>query len=128
MSTNKTTSLETLKTTNDLNNVNEAFFDAFDQVQSEDLTTTDAEYIEFSAGDIHNLIFTGFEKAKFEGEEEKDLACFTGRNGWRFVNANAVIVNSMRKLQAPAPVRITCTGETKNSNGNKYKTFKIFTL
>ena len=120
--------LTTVKSTNDLSTVNENFFDAFDAVTDDELTTTDAEYLEFSAGDIHNLIFTGFEKAKFEGEEEKELACFTGRNGWKFVNANAVIVNSMRKLQAPAPVRITCTGETKNSNGNKYKTFKIFTL
>lgn len=120
--------LETIKNAEDLSVVNEKFFDAFDAVTDDELTATDAEYLEFSPGDVQNLIFTGFEKAKFEGEEEKDMACFTGRNGWRYVNANAVIVNSMRKIQAPAPVRITCTGETKSNSGNKYKTFKIFTL
>lgn len=126
---NKTANaLQTLKTTDDLSTANEAFFDAFDAVQDDELQATDAEYLEFSPGDVQNLIFTGFETAKFEGEEEKDMACFTGRNGWRYVNANAVIVNSMRKIQAPAPVRITCTGEQKSNSGNKYKTFKIFTL
>lgn len=111
----------------DYSNVNEEFFDKLESIQEEEMLNTDAEYLEFADGETHNLIFTGFEAGKFENEE-REMACFTGRNGWRYVNANAVIVNSMKKLCAPCPVRIVCTGETKNAKGNKYKTFKIFTL
>jgi hypothetical protein len=111
----------------DYSNLNADFFDKFDNLTTEEMEATDAEYLEFTEGETHNLIFTGFEAGKFEGEE-REMACFTGRNGWRYVNANAVIVNSMKKLISPCPVRIVCTGETKNAKGNKYKTFKIFTL
>jgi len=124
--TNESQKLELQKVT-DYSNVNSEFFDKLESIQEEEMTATDAEYLEFQEGEVMNLIFTGFVAGKFDNTE-KEMACFTGRNGWQYVNANAVIVNAMKKLVEPCPVRITCTGETKNSNGNKYKTFKIFTL
>lgn len=108
-------------------NVNEQFFEKLEALSNEEMQTTDAEYLEFTEGDVHNLIFTGFEAGKFESEE-REMVCFTGKNSWKFVNSNSVILNAMKKIVAPCPVRIVCTGEMKNAKGNKYKTFKIFTL
>lgn len=129
---NETTTTPTTEITNaDLSNVQNEFFDKFDAIKEEDMKGTDAEYLEFSEGEVHNLIFTGIETTNFNEngvQVEKDIATFEGRNGWKFVNANSVIVNSMKRILAPAPVRIICTGEQKNAKGNKYKTFKIFTL
>lgn len=110
-----------------MNEVNNDFFDKLEKMEDTNMLPTDAEYLEFSEGEIHNLIFTGFEDATF-GEETKEASTFQGKNGFRFINANSVIVNAMKRLSAPCPVRIICTGEMKSAKGNKYKTFKIFTL
>ena len=109
------------------NDYNNDFFDKMDALPDEQMNPTEAEYLEFEEGVIHNLIFTGFQDATF-GEDTKEAVTFQGRDGWRYINANSVIVNAMKRISAPAPVRITCVGEKKNSKGNKYKDFKIYTL
>jgi hypothetical protein len=109
------------------NDYNNDFFDRMASLEDEKMIPTEAEYLEFEEGEIHNLIFTGFQECTF-GEDIKEAVVFQGRDGWRFINANSVIVNAMKRLVAPAPVRITCVGEKKNAKGNKYKDFKIFTL
>lgn len=106
---------------------NDAFFDQMESLSDDKMSPTEAEYLEFEEGVIHNLIFTGFTEATF-GEENKESVCFQGKGGWRYINSNSVILNAMKRLSAPCPVRITCVGEKKNSKGNKYKDFKIFTL
>lgn len=106
---------------------NNDFFARMEELDDSKMIPTEAEYLEFEEGEVHNLIFTGFETATF-GEDSKEAVVFQGKDGWRFINANSVIVNAMKRLTAPAPVRITCVGEKKNAKGNKYKDFKIFTL
>jgi len=124
---NQETALEPLQAPQDMNNINNEFFERMEKLDENQLTKTEAEYLEFAEGEIHNLIFTGFENATF-GEDVRESVTFLGKDGWKFINSNSVIVNAMKRLQAPAPVRIMCVGEKKNAKGNKYKDFKIFTL
>lgn len=114
-------------------NFNDEFFDALEKLSDQELQEVEATYLDFTEGQVENLIFTGFQKGKFSGNngfEEKQMCCFEAKGGIKKVCANSVLVNSLEKVKQapPFPVRITCTGEQKNASGNKYKTFKIQVL
>lgn len=116
-------------------NVNDDFFNALEAAEESVFEEAEASYLEFVEGEVNNLIFLGFISGTFKnpqtGEnEDKRCAHFEGRGGQKFINANAVIVNTLDKVdkQTPFPVRIVCTGTEKSSTGQKYKKFKILYL
>lgn len=108
-----------------------AAVDSFDNVSFDfgnenQVVEVSAEYLKMEAGQIENFIYTGASIATFEGEE-KTVVNLLSRNKESFIAANVVLVNTLKKLQAPCLVRIACVGKV-GTGSSSYTGFKVFTI
>lgn len=108
-----------------------AAVDGFDAISFEfeneaQVVEVSAAYLTMQQGEVDNFIFTGMSTATFEGEE-KTVVNLLSRNKESFIAANAVLVNTLKKIQPPALVRIACMGSVGTGN-SKYTNFKVYTI
>lgn len=90
------------------------------------------EYLAFESGDENRVVFMGLKKIKKKGNVESlpedqqytDAVRLLHEDGNTYVNADAVVVSSLRGAKVPSAYLIVCTG-TKESKMGEYKTFDI---
>lgn len=87
------------------------------------------DYKKFESGETEMLLFLGLTEMedtlnpKNEGEM-KTVVMFQDENFQKSINADSVIISTLRKEKKQCIVEITCTGEQKGKKGT-YQTFNI---
>lgn len=95
--------------------------------ENDELTS---EYINFEVGEEVRAFIVGLVKITKKGGQPGELSDAVKLllpDGSFGINADAVVVSTLRDLPLNTPVCIQCTGKTKSSRG-EYKTFKAFKL
>ena len=110
------------------NNLTEIFND-FGKAITTDLVELTRGFLKIDAlpiGQNLDFIFEGLTKIDDE-EGERAAAYLRAANGGAFITTSTVLVNSLKQIKEPAPVRIVYQGK-KQVGTKQYHDFKVFTL
>jgi len=110
------------------NNLTEIFND-FGKAITTDLVELTRGFLKIDAlpiGQNLDFIFEGLTKIEDE-EGERAAAYLRAANGGAFITTSTVLVNSLKQIKEPAPVRVVYMGK-KQVGTKQYHDFKVFTL
>lgn len=110
------------------NNLTEIFND-FGKAITTDLVELTRGFLKIDAlpiGQNLDFIFEGLTKIE-EEEGERTAAYLRAANGGAYITTSTVLVNSLKQIKEPAPVRIVYQGK-KQVGAKQYHDFKVFTL
>jgi hypothetical protein len=110
------------------NNLTEIFND-FGKAITTDLVELTRGFLKIDAlpiGQNLDFIFEGLTKIE-EEEGERTAAYLRAANGGAFITTSTVLVNSLKQIKEPAPVRVVYMGK-KQVGTKQYHDFKVFTL
>ena len=110
------------------NNLTEIFND-FGKAITTDLVELTRGFLKIDAlpiGQNLDFIFEGLTKIE-EEEGERTAAYLRAANGGAFITTSTVLVNSLKQIKEPAPVRVVYQGK-KQVGTKQYHDFKVFTL
>lgn len=110
------------------NNLSEIFND-FSKAITTDLVELTRGFLKIDAlpiGQNLDFIFEGLTKIE-EEEGERTAAYLRAANGGAYITTSTVLVNSLKQIKEPAPVRIVYQGK-KQVGAKQYHDFKVFTL
>ena len=110
------------------NNLTEIFNDFAKSINT-DLVELTRGFLKIDAlpiGQNLDFIFEGLTKIDDE-EGERAAAYLRAANGGAFITTSTVLVNSLKQIKEPAPVRIVYQGKKQVGTKN-YHDFKVFTL
>ncbi len=110
------------------NNLTEIFND-FGKAITTDLVELTRGFLKIDAlpiGQNLDFIFEGLTKIE-EEEGERTAAYLRAANGGAYITTSTVLVNSLKQIKEPAPVRVVYQGK-KQVGAKQYHDFKIFTL
>lgn len=108
----------------------EAAFERFEDVEkleSKDLIELSSSYLKFEENKTYDLIATGFTTFVDEKGEEKEAVGLINKDRESLINANAVLVSSLKKIGAenlPCFIRVVTAGKIKGANGT-YQAMKV---
>lgn len=108
----------------------EAAFERFADVEaleSKDLIELSSSYLKFEENKTYDLIATGFTNFVDEKGEEKEAVSLINKDRESLINANAVLVSSLKKIGAenlPCFIRVVTAGKIKGANGT-YQAMKV---
>jgi hypothetical protein len=96
------------------------YTDLFDKLEKADDTAfmeITSEYFTPEENKTYNFVATKISTANLDGKDV-EVVELLDREGKRFINGNAVLVNSVKKLTTfPSLVRIITAGKKKSANG-----------
>lgn len=123
-----TPSTETPATTEN-NVIEQAFarFADFKTLEKKDLIELSSTYLQFKEKTTYDLIATGFCTFTDEKGEEKPAVSLLNEDRESLINANAVLVNSLKKIGAenlPCFIRVETLEKVKTANGS-YMNMKV---
>jgi hypothetical protein len=110
------------------NNLTEIFND-FGKAITTDLVELTRGFLKIDAlpiGQNLDFIFEGLTKIE-EEEGERTAAYLRAANGGAYITTSTVLVNSLKQIKEPAPVRIVYQGK-KQVGAKQYHDFKVFTV
>lgn len=110
------------------NNLTEIFND-FGKAITTDLVELTRGFLKIDAlpiGQNLDFIFEGLTKIE-EEEGERTAAYLRAANGGAYITTSTVLVNSLKQIKEPAPVRVVYQGK-KQVGAKQYHDFKVFTL
>jgi hypothetical protein len=111
------------------NQIEAAFknFEAVKELENSDLIELSSTYLSFAENSTYDLIATGFTTFTDEKGNEKEAVSLINEQKESLINANAVLVNSLKKIGAenlPCFVRINTLSKVKTANGS-YMNMKV---
>lgn len=102
-------------------------FEILEKADSVKMKNLAVDYFNFEKPGIFNFVFEGMDKAEMENREI-DVVMLRDKEGKLFINGNAVLVNSLKKVQQlPALVRVEYKGDVKSAKGT-YKDLAVYSL
>jgi hypothetical protein len=110
------------------NNLTEIFKD-FGKAITNDLVELTRSYLKIDLLPIEkavDFIFEGCSTIETE-EGEKPAAYLRDANGGAYLTTTTVLVNSLKQIKEPAPVRVVYLGK-KQVGAKSYHDFKVYTL
>ena len=100
-------------------------FAIFENIDSDELVNLTAEYFNFKTFGEYHFYFDGISTAKME-DKVIDVVMLRDKQNVSWINGNAVLVNSCRKITTiPCYLRIKYTEDVKAPGGGKYKKMDI---
>jgi hypothetical protein len=100
---------------------------AFSEVEIKDFIELSSSYLKFQENTRYNLVATGLTTFVDDNGEEKAAVSLMNENKESLINANAVLVNSVKKLadSLPAGIVVLTGGKIKGANGS-YLSMKVY--
>ena len=100
---------------------------AFSEVEIKDFIELSSSYLKFQENTRYNLVATGLTTFVDDNGEEKAAVSLMNDNKESLINANAVLVNSVKKLadSLPAGIVVLTGGKIKGANGS-YLSMKVY--
>jgi len=100
---------------------------AFAEVEIKDFIELSSSYLKFQENTRYNLVATGLTTFVDDNGEEKAAVSLMNENKESLINANAVLVNSVKKLadSLPAGIVVLTGGKIKGANGS-YLSMKVY--
>jgi len=100
---------------------------AFSEVEIKDFIELSSSYLKFEENKRYNLVATGLTTFVDDNGEEKAAVSLMNENKESLINANAVLVNSVKKLAdtLPAGIVVLTGGKIKGANGS-YLSMKVY--